>query len=356
MYKAFLFHVLMVTVLCIGCTRPERKVWTTKEATDWYAKQPWLRGTDFIPSTAINQLEMWQAATFDTATIDRELGYAEGIGLNSVRVYLHHIAWQQDPQGFKQRMDKYLSIADKHHISTLFVFFDDCWNDHPQAGTQPAPKPGIHNSGWVRDPGSDILGEKGKLLMDTLHQYVTDVLNTFKDDKRVVMWDVYNEPGNSGYGDSSMNLLQHVFSWGREVALTQPLTAGVWDPHLVNLNAFQLETSDVITYHNYNDEKAHQEAIDSLRKYNKPLICTEYMARTRGSHFANILPLLHDQHIGAYSWGLVSGKTNTKYAWSDPKPDGSEPAVWFHDIFHPDGSPYDSSEVQLIRKITGVSK
>lgn len=330
---------------------PAREVWTKNQAQAWYEKWDWLRGSDFIPSTAINQLEMWQPETFDTATINRELEWAESIGLNSMRVYLHHAAWEVDREGFKKRVDQYLTIANSHGISTIFVFFDDCWNPRYQTGKQPDPKPGIHNSGWLRDPG-DVIQEDSALVA-TLETYVKDVLTRFSDDNRIVLWDLYNEPGNSGYGNKSMPLLQQVFQWGREVNPSQPLSVGVWNKELVDLNNFQLANSDVITYHNYSEPEEHQRWIDSLKTYGRPLICTEYMARTRHSRFDNIMPLLKKENIGAYNWGLVAGKTNTIYAWDTPMPDGKEPAVWFHDIFRKDGTPYRKEEVELIKQLTG---
>ena len=323
-----------------------RPVWAKTEAVRWYADNGWLRGCDFIPSTAINQLEMWQVETFDTATISRDLGFAQTIGLNCMRVFLHHLAWQQDPEGFKKRMNQYLAIADRKKIKTIFVFFDDCWNETYHTGTQPAPKPGIHNSGWLRDPGKSLYDDPN--LMNLLETYVKDVLHTFKNDNRILLWDLYNEPGNSGYRNKSLPLLKNIFQWSREINPSQPLSAGVWSQELTELNHFQLESSDVITYHNYEPEKAHQEAIDTLRKYGRPLICTEYMARLRNSTFFNIMPMLKKENIGAINWGLVSGKTNTKYAWDTPIPDGSEPRVWFHDIFRPDGTPYNRQEVDFI--------
>jgi hypothetical protein len=332
----------------------ERPVWTKEKANAWYKKQPWLRGSDFITSTAINQLEMWQAETFDAPSIDKELGYAESIGLNCMRVFLHHLAWQQDPEGFKQRVKKYLDIAGKHHIETIFVFFDDCWNETYHAGKQPVPKPGIHNSGWLRDPGKLLYDDPS--LINVLEKYVKDVLATFKNDNRIAMWDLYNEPGNSDYGMKSLPLLEKAFHWGREINPSQPFTAGVWSDYK-ELNAFQLMNSDVISYHNYEDEKKHQVEIDSLKKFGKPLICTEYMARLRNSTFFNIMPILKAQKIAAINWGLVSGKTNTIYAWDTPMPDGSEPKIWFHDIFRADGTPYKKEETDFIKKLTmGDSK
>ena len=362
-----LIIVLMGTFALSGCqketktetteapvaeTPKARDIWTKEQANEWYKQWGWLRGSDFIPSTAINQLEMWQAETFDTATINRELGWAESIGMNSMRVYLHHLAWEIDHEGFKQRVGTYLDIADRHHISTLFVFFDDCWNPTYQAGKQPDPKPGIHNSGWVRDPGDKI--KEDSTLTVTLEKYVRDVMNHFRDDKRIVLWDLYNEPGNSGYGNASMPLLQKVFQWGREVNPSQPLSVGVWNRDLVDLGHYQLENSDVVTYHNYADPKEHKQWIDSLRSYGRPLICTEYMARTKNSRFDNIMPMLKDENVAAYNWGLVAGKTNTIFAWSDPRPDGKEPPLWFHDIFRKDGKPYKKEEVAVIRKLTGA--
>ena len=328
-----------------------RDVWTAEQANEWYKPWGWLRGCDFIPSTAINQLEMWQAETFDTATINRELGWAESIGMNAMRVYLHHVAWEVDSAGFKDRMNQYLTIADKHGISTIFVFFDDCWNPTYQAGKQPEPKPGVHNSGWVRDPG-DLIHQDTTLVV-TLEKYVKDVMKTFANDKRIVLWDVYNEPGNSGYENKSMPLLQKVFVWGREVNPSQPLSAGVWNLKLGDLNKFQVENSDVITYHNYQNDTLHRECIDTLARIGKPLLCTEYMARKHRSRFDNIMPLLKEKNIAAINWGLVAGKTNTMYAWDEPIPDGSEPKLWFHEIFRKDGTPYKQEEVDLIRSLTG---
>ena len=331
----------------------QRPVWSKAKANAWYSKQGWVRGSNFIPSTAINQLEMWQKETFDTATINRELGYAEGIGFNVMRVFLHHLAWQEDPAGFKKRVNTYLSISDKHHIKTMFVFFDDCWNPIYKAGPQPAPRIGIHNSGWIKDPGKLYYDEPN--LTVTLERYVKDIMTSFKHDKRILLWDVYNEPGNEKAGNKSLPLLANVFKWGRQINPDQPLSAGVWNNDLKKLNKFQFENDDIITYHNYEKEDLHQKAIDSLKQFGRPLICTEYMARTRGSRFSNILPLLKENNIGAINWGFVMGKTNTIYAWDNPMPNGGEPVLWFHDIFRPDGTPYKMEEVQLIDSLTGKS-
>lgn len=325
------------------------QVWSAEKAHAWYAQHDWISGANFLPSTAINQLEMWQAATFDTATINRELGWAANIGFNTMRVYLHSLAWKQDKEGFKNRMDQYLAIANRHGIKTLFVFFDDCWNKVPQAGPQPAPKPGVHNSGWVQDPGQPMSNDT--TLFPELERYVTDVMTRFKSDKRILLWDLYNEPGNNGKRDSSLPLLKNVFKWARAVNPEQPISVGLWAWDLHNLNAVQLQNSDVITYHNYEDQPWHLRTIELLKASGKPLICTEYMARTRNSRFSTILPMLKKHNIGAINWGLVAGKSNTIYAWDTPIPNGEQPIEWFHDIFFPDGTPYRQDEVNLIKKL-----
>jgi len=324
------------------------KRWSAEKANTWYAAHKWISGANFTPSTAINQLEMWQADTFDSTTIDRELGWAENIGFNTMRVFLHSLAWKQDAKGFKQRVNEYLTIADKHHIQTLFVFFDDCWDAHPRPGKQPDPKPGIHNSGWVQDPGG-VVTDPAEFAF--LKLYVDDVLTTFKHDKRILMWDLYNEPGNRDKKDASTELLVKVFEWAHAIDPDQPVTVGMWNWSFENLNKIQAANSDILTYHNYSEVNDHLHVVQLLKIYNRPLICTEYMARPRNSTFETIIPMLKKENVGAINWGFVSGKTNTIYAWSTPIPDGSEPKLWFHDIFRKNGEPYKQEEVDLIKKL-----
>jgi hypothetical protein len=324
------------------------KVWSAEKANAWYAQHKWINGANFTPSTAINQLEMWQVDTFNPEIIDRELGYAEGIGFNTMRVFLHSIAWKEDRKGFKLRVSRYLTIADKHHIQTIFVFFDDCWNPSAKPGRQPEPKKGIHNSGWLQDPGNRIK-EPGE--MEMLQKYVTDVLTTFKHDKRILLWDLYNEPGNNEKNNGSAGLLAKIFSWARDINPDQPLSSGIWNWNLEKLNAFQLTNSDVITYHDYEVPDLHQRVVQLLKANGRPIICTEYMARLRNSTFENTMPMLKKENVGAINWGLVSGKTNTIYAWDNPMPNGDEPKLWFHDVFRKDGTPYKPDEVNLIKQL-----
>ena len=341
--------IILLLLITSIATIAQSKIWTKQQANDWYKKQGWLVGADFLPSTAINQLEMWQAETFDSATIDRELGWAHNIGMNVMRVYLHDLAWQEDPEGFKNRMNRYLAISTKNQIKTLFTIFDDCWNPDPAIGKQPDPKPGIHNSGWVRSPSKTVHDDATQWTY--LEKYVKDVLTTFRNDDRVLMWDLYNEPGNSSYNETSMPLLKKVFEWAWAVRPSQPLTAATWYDNK-DFNTFQLANSDIITIHNYNDADNLEKELKEKAKLGRPIVCSEYMARPRNSRFQTHLPIFKKYNAGAINWGLVSGKSNTIYQWSKPIPDGSEPELWFHDIFRKDGTPYDKKETDFIKAIT----
>ncbi|MCO6047475.1 family 43 glycosylhydrolase [Aeoliella sp. ICT_H6.2] len=347
--------------------------WTEQRANAWYAEQAWPVGANFVPSTAINQLEMWQADTFDPATIDRELGWAADIGMNSMRVFLHDIPWKEDPEGFCERIDQYLEIADRHGIRTMFVLFDGVWRPEPKAGPQPEPIPRTHNSGWVQSPGKVILGDPNR--HDELKDYVQGILTRYKDDDRVLIWDLFNEPDNANVGkwpgmsitdmppgdkhDRASELLDKAFTWAREVNPSQPLTAGVWgNPHWLEspsrIEEISLNRSDVISFHTYHNSTDAQPIIEMMvDHFHRPLMCTEYMARGNGSTFAGLLPQFREYKIGAYNWGLVAGKSQTIYpqdSWR--KKYTAEPEPWFHDVFRPDGTAYRESETQLIRDLT----
>ncbi|GHA48019.1 hypothetical protein GCM10007103_31190 [Salinimicrobium marinum] len=345
-----------------------REIWSQEKANSWYGQQPWLVGANFNPSTAINQLEMWQEETFDPETIDKELGWAEDLGMNTMRVYLHDLLHKNDPEGLYKRMDEYLEIADSHGIKTLFVFFDSCWDPFPQAGEQRDPKPHVHNSGWVQSPGQEVL--KDSTEYPRLERYVKETIGQFREDKRILGWDVWNEPDNMtgpSYEDVEIEnkvelvlpLLEKAFVWARSVNPSQPLTSGIWvgdwSTHdgLKPIEKVQIEQSDIISFHNYDDPGEFEKRIEWLQRYDRPILCTEYMARPNGSTFEGFLPIAKENNIGMYNWGFVNGKTQTIYPWDSwTKTYTSEPDLWFHDIFKADGTPYKEEEVELIKNLT----
>jgi hypothetical protein len=362
---------MVFAVLCLlgAGTQAQTNRWTEKEAADWYAKQPWLVGSNYIPANAINELEMWQADTFDPKRIDLELGWAEAIGLNTMRVFLHDLPWQQDAAGFQKRIDTFLQIAAKHHIKPLFVLFDSCWDPEPHLGKQHAPKPGVHNSGWVQSPGAKALQDPSQY--PRLEAYVKGVVGAFSKDDRILGWDVWNEPDNGNGGSYKdlepknknelvVALLPKAFAWARSAHPAQPLTSGVWKddwsvPEKLGPGAkIQIETSDVISFHSYDKPEVFEKRILSLQQYHRPLICTEYMARGNGSTFQGSLPIAKKYNVGAINWGLVAGKTQTYLpwdSWEHPYTD-REPSVWFHEIFRTDGKPYSVEETELIKRLT----
>jgi len=177
------------------------------------------------------------------------------------------------------------------------------------------------------------------------------VVGAFGKDPRVLAWELFNEPSNSGYMDAVVPLLRSVFAWAREVDPSQPITSGLWNDHPMS-NELMLANSDVVTFHDYDPPEKLEAHNQRLAGLGRPLICTEYMARTRNSLFETCLPVFKRYGVGAINWGLVKGKTNTIFAWNAPMPDKDEPPVWFHDLFRPDGAPFRPSEVEFIRTIT----
>lgn len=370
----------IITILCVVVAalllieaRPQEKIrWNRELANQWYAGEPWLVGSNYIPSYAANELEMWQADTFNPERIDTELGWAEGLGMNTMRVFLHDLLWEQDKEGFKSRINRFLEICDKHKIRPMFVLFDSCWDPNPHLGKQPAPRPGIHNSRWLQSPGAKALEDTSQY--PRLEAYVEGVVGAFATDRRILAWDVWNEPDNTNggsYGDLEppnkvtlvLALLPKAFAWARAAGSEQPLTSGVWHgdwsdaAKLEPMAKEQLELSDVVSFHNYSVPNDFEKRVHWLEGYGRPLICTEYMARGEKSTFQGILPIAKEYKVGAINWGFVQGKTQTYLPWDSWKQPYvyRSPAVWFHDIFYPDGKPYRPAEVAFIQKMTGKS-
>src|SRR6266478_1146222 len=355
--KQILFVGILLLLVFVGTGSAATEKWTAKAANDWYKKQPFMIGANFYPATAVNELEMWQADTFDAKRIDLELGWAESIGMNVMRVFLHDLLWKQDPKGMASRMKEYLAIADRHHIKTIFVPFDSCWDPAPVLGKQKEPMPGIHISRWVQSPGGAALQNPSEY--PRLEKYVKELIGAFRNDERIVAWDVWNEPDNlagqykEGQPKNKVELvnklLPQVFAWARSANPSQPLTSAVWKGNYSTkeredaTQRIQLENSDIISYHNYDSGEEFGKRIEWLQRYDRPIICTEYMARGNGSTFQNSLPVAKKHNVWAINWGLVAGRSQTYLpwdSWKNPYID-REPSIWFHEVFRADGTPYD---------------
>jgi hypothetical protein len=368
--KTLLLGAVAMLALAAGPAEA-REQWSKAQSNAWYARQPWLVGANYTPASAINQLEMWQEATWDPAQIDRELGWAQGIGMNTMRVFLHDQLWEQDPEGFKRRIDAFLTIAAKHKIKPLFVLFDSCWDPDPKLGPQHPPVPGVHNSGWVQSPG--LPGLRDKARYPKYRAYVEGVIGAFAKDDRIIGWDLWNEPdnpadqykGQDGKEPLVRALLAQAFVWARAVDPTQPLTGGVWwhddwatESKLTPMEKLQLTQSDVISFHDYGWPESFEGRIKQLLPYGRPILCTEYMARGNGSTFDGSLPIGKRYNVAMMNWGFVDGKTQTRLPWDSWKKPYvlEEPTIWFHEVFRGDGTPYRKAETDLIRRLAAAPK
>jgi len=379
MEKNNLPSILIFFLIFIQCqqtpTPPLNLRWSEERAWEWKEENGWMVGANFNPSTSINQLEFWQENTYDIETIERELEWSAELGMNLHRVYLHNLLWDQDSLGLLKRVENYLKIADSNDIKTLFVLLDDCWHPLPKLGKQPDPIPFVHNSQWVQAPGAYILGDSLRHI--EVKNYIKGVVTHFADDQRVIGWDLYNEPGNlnagvPGYDEFevkenkdiyTLSLLKKAFKWVREVNPSQPITTSVWKADgkdknwskldsLSDLSRFTISNSDIISFHTYGNIDEMRLRINQLKKYNRPILCTEYLARGQGSTFQAMLPLLKEEQVSAINWGFVAGKTNTLFPWSSWEEEfDSLPKIWHHDIFLPDKTPYDQNEIDFLKEI-----
>ena len=400
MKKLFFLFICLILIQCQK-SNPEKTStrWSEEKIWSWYNDQPWLVGTNFITSSSINQLEFWQEETFDPELIEKELKLSASIGMNTHRVFLHDLLWEQDSIGFINRIDKFLEISDRNGIKTLLVFFDDVWHPVPNMGKQPEPIPHVHNSGWVQSPGAKILYDT--LSHNKLESYIKGVVTKFADDSRILAWDLYNEAGAAGIASHdiskeraielyekigieitddnyslynlndidpksikktyTLSLLKKTVEWVRESNPSQPITTGIyawdidWAPlsDLSELDQFIVNSSDIISFHSYGSKKEVLERLKQLKNYNRPLLCTEYIARENKSTFEDVLPIFKENKIGAYNWGLVSGKTNTIYPWKSwDSTYTAPPNRWHHDIFYQNGEPFSNDEIELIKNLT----
>lgn len=356
--KKFIFLISLVITIIAGCKAQVKEVgrWSEEKANLWMKDKGWIVGCNYVCATAINQIEMWQKETFDPKTIEIELARAEDLGFNTVRVFLSNLVYTDDPAGFKDRFNEFLSICEKHHLSAIVTFWTNggkCVN--PKLGPQPESIQGVHNSQWCMVPGTDVVNDPSK--WGELETMVKDILRTYKDDNRILMWCLYNEPQNTQRGVKlTLPLVKETFKWAREINPSQPLTSPVWEipsdktPQMPTVS-YVWENSDVISFHCYKSPEVLEKFIKLLLPYNRPIICTEYMGRPV-STFEETMPILKKYNVGAINFGLTAGKCNFHLQWSSKAGD-PEPEVWFHDIFRIDGTPYSEKEVEFIRSMTG---
>lgn len=349
------------------------KRWSEEKAWEWYRERPWIVGCNYVPSCCINSIEIWQEYEFDDVleSVKKELTIASQIGINSIRMIIPFFVWQHQGEGLKTRIDRFLSVCDVYGISLMPVFFDDCCvpksqYKEPHLGKQPKPAIG-HHGGVVNTPFGDSK-EVGWHIGDDernwpyLQQFVQDIVSTFCQDSRIILWDIWNEPGNSNRGNKSLPLMERAFEWAREIDPLQPLSAGPWsfpdgylklEGDISPIEKRALILSDVTTFHFYGDYDKIKEVIHQLRETERPLLITEWLNRPFGNCVETHLPLFKKEGIGCYHWGLVNGKTQTNEPWdilrTIPNLDLS---MWQHDLFCLDGTPYSDKEIEIFKKLT----
>lgn len=323
--------------------------WSQGKAWAWYAEVGQILGCNYLPRTAVNVTDIWQDESFDPKIIDEELGWAQKAGYNSLRVFVQYAVWEEDAEALRQRIDQFLTIADRHGMRVMLVLFDDSSSlgREPYIGKQNELVPSLYNSGGVPAPGHQRVNDCP--AWPDLERYIKDLIGHFHNDRRILIWDLYNKPEMSGQDDKSLSLVKAAFRWARQAEPTQPLTAGAYSVNMEDsMSKTTMELSDVISFRSYGSSEAVSNTINICRRYNRPILCTEWLDRGLNNRFETILPIFAKERVGSYHRGLVAGQTQTHRPWDSKKGDPM-PKVWSHNVFHPDGAPYDPNEIELIR-------
>lgn len=343
-----------------------------RDALDaWTSRHPRLIGCNYVTSSAVNSLEMWNAGSFDPETIAREFSWAHALGLNCVRVFLHHLLWEDDRTGFLSRLDRVLDLAAQRGLSVLPVLFDSCFEPDPVCGPQQPARPGVMCSRWVQCPGRRRLEDESR--WPELEDYAHDVVARFAGDDRVLAWDVWNEPpaesgqvfalGDLGARESARKteltyrLLAHVFEALAPIAPRQPLTSAVWwtrdgawlDSVLTAMERLQIEHSDVVSFHSYSAPAEFRAQADSLLSRGRPVLCTEFMDRAVGATLEALLPIAAARGLAMLMWGCVEGQIQARHSIASWASSEGDPELWHHDLLRADGTPYAPSDVDAIR-------
>jgi hypothetical protein len=359
-------QVLVISLFSVAVAIAQTPQWSPSAAADWYARLPWLIGANYLQSNTVNQIEMWQNDTFDGDRIDMELGWAESLGINTLRVSLHQMLWDHDAGALKSRMGKLLTLADKHKMKVIFVLFDSFGDPYPELGRQRQAKQGVRDSVWAQSPGA-----KGLIDAQATEKalaYAEELVAWFSIDKRILAWDVWNEPDFVNTGvyaiseppnkiDLVRKLLPKIFQYARAGSPTQPLTSGLYkgdwsSPSTLSpIEKIQIELSDFISFQNYEGPQEFEKRVQWLKAFGRPVMCTGFLARNQGSSVETILPIALKYDVGALVGDLVQGKTMRYLPWDSWQTPyvGREPPVWSQDLFLSTGPLYKKQDADIIR-------
>lgn len=291
-----------------------------------------LRGANYVPSYARNDVQIWM--DYDAAVVDRELGYAERLKLNTVRVFLQVAVYEQDPQRFLDNFESFLSLCENHHIRMMPVIFDSCFGDFPDLGK-------YRDKDWMACPGQNRLGPEH---WPAMRKFVRDVVGEHKDDRRIVMWDVMNEPTcTSFYQKEEDKQRIHTFvwqalDWVKAQKPSQPRTVGMMFSSELPLVQDKV---DVLAFHNYRrDLREDIQGVRAIaRKLGKPAIINEVVRNDQPAPYA--MPILYEEKIGWCFWELMLG--STQFSRGDNPIQG---------VIYPDGTCRDANEIAAIMNIS----
>jgi hypothetical protein len=358
--------------LTLAAPAEARDLWTKAQAHSWYDRQPWLVGANYNPASAINQFEMWQAETWNPTEIDKELGWAQSIGMNTMRVYLHNMLWENDPEG-PEAPDGGVpgdraaarDPADVRAVRQLLG---------PEPGRRAAAAADPRRPQFGLGAGARAPRGWRSVAVRKLESYVKGVVGHFRNDPASWPGTSGTSPNNEGGGNYPntpekkrliASLLDKSFDWAQSVDPVQPLTSGLWTGEswdkretLDAVERVQITRSDVNSFHDYNWPEQFERRARQMLSYGRPVLCTEYMARGNGSTFDGSLPVGKRLNIAMINWGLVDGKTQTRLPWDSWKKPYTydEPPIWFHEVFRADGTPYRKAETDLIRTLASQPK
>lgn len=347
--------------------------WSKEKAWSWYNARPWIRGCNYMSADCANRVDQWQSLGFEERfeTTEAELKLMQETGFNTVRLILEYVVWEKEHDSFMERFERYIALCDKYGISCMIVLANDCMP--PKTELWKMPDIGIQHYDWGYHGGRKH-SQHGLHSQAAPHFYldqeesreryfqmVREIVERYKDDERICLWDLYNEAGNSRRNEMTLPNLKRLFEIVRKINPSQPLTACVWrtkrDP-FSPVEQFALDNSDIITYHCYKPLEEHIKVIERLKKEERPIINTEWLDRAFGNDVFSCFPLFCKEKIGCINWGFVAGKYQTyeikESTWQKYEngtlPDYVDFTKWVHDLYRPSHRPYDPREIELIRK------
>ena len=355
--------------------------WTKEQIWEWYDARPWFRGCNYMSADCANRIDQWQSLGWEErfATTEEELRLMQETGFNTVRLIIEYVVWKEEHDFFLEHFDRYLSLCAKYGISCMITLANDCMP--PKTELWKKPYIGEQTYDWGYHGGKKHSQHSTMHTGPAPHFYLDDddtredyfkmvreIVTLHKDDTRICVWDVYNEPGNSRRKDVTLPNIKKLFEIVRECDPSQPLTAGVFhikgdeNEPLEPSEQFAIENSDIISYHFYRDYNEHVRIIKRLKKEGRPMMNTEWLGRCLGNDVFSLFPLFYLEKIGCYNWGFVAGKYQTYEPWEGTWQrwaNGTEGEVdftkWFHDLYRPNHRPYDPKEIALIKHFCDVA-